>query len=151
MFLGNNREVEKDLLLKSNSFIEGLKIVHKKSGNNVWTLNARRADIIENEDKAKLSDITMTIEDKGITIHAENGLYDFSNRNLTFDSKITADAKDYTIIADSVEWDQSKGEIRTAGNVKVESKKFNVEGAGMEADSNQKVRILKDVKATFYR
>lgn len=151
LFLGHNREVEKDLLLGRDSFIEGLKIIHKKDGKNIWTLDAKRADIVENEGKAKLTDIAMTIEDKGMTIHAGNGLYDMSNRNLTLHGSITADAKDYTIIADSAEWNNSTGEIKTVGDVRVESKKFNVKGAGMEAKSDQKVRILKNVKATFYQ
>ena len=149
-FFGNNREAERDLTLKGNSFIEGLKIVHKKDGSNIWTLYAKRADIIESKNKARLSDVAMTIEKKDMTIQAVKGLYDLESRNLTLEGRITAVAKDYTIIADSVEWDQSKEEIKTEGNVRVESKKFNVEGAGMEASSGEKVRILKDVKATFY-
>ncbi len=151
LFFGNNREVEKNLLLRGNSFIEGLRIVHKRDGNNVWILNAKRADIIESEDKAKLNDIVMTIENKGMTIYAGSGLYDMSTRNLTLDGKITADAKDYAIVCDSAEWNNSTGEVKTTGNVRFESKKFNVEGSGMEANTDQKVRILKNVKATFYR
>lgn len=150
LFLRNNREIEKDLLFRGNSFIEGVKIVHKKGDNQRWTLIAKRADIIEDEDKAELTDIVITIDDKGMTIHAENGLYDFLSRDLTLNRRIKAVTKDYTIIADSVEWNQSSGEIKTTGNVKVESKRFNVAGKEMEANSEQKVRILKDVKATFY-
>ena len=150
LFFGNNRETEKDLLFKGNSFIDGLRIVHKKDGKNVWTLNAKRADFAESEDKARLRNVAITVENKEMTIHAENGLYDLESRNLTLNGEITAVAKDYTIIADSMEWDQSREEMKTKGNVKVESKKFNVEGSGMEVNSEQKVRILKDVKATFY-
>jgi LPS export ABC transporter protein LptC len=149
--LGNNRNSGKGISLSGNSFIEGIKIIHKKDGNNIWTLSAKKADISSNEDRAVLNDIAMTIEDKGLTIHAADGIYDFLSRNLTLNGSITAIAKDYTITADSAEWDQSKNEIRTKGNVKMESKKFSVEGEGIEADSQQKVRILKNVKATFYR
>lgn len=149
--LGDNREIEKDFLLKGNSFIEGLRIVHKKDGNSIWTVNAKRADIIESEDKAKLTGISMTVEEKGMTIHAGEGLYDMSTRNLSLQGRITADANGYTIIANSAELDNSTGEIKTKGDVKIESKKFNVEGAGMEATSDQKVRILRNVKATFNR
>jgi len=151
LFLGSSKENGKNLFIKGNSFIEGLRIVQKKNGVNVWTLTAKRADITESEDKANLSDIAMTIESKGMTIYAKDGVYGMSTRNLTLQGKITAVAKGYTITADSAEWDQAKGGINTKGAVRLESKKFNVEGSGMEIDSEQKVRVTKNVKATFYR
>jgi LPS export ABC transporter protein LptC len=151
LLLGNNREQDKSLLLKGGSFIEGLKIIHKKNGTSMWTLNASRADIIEGSDRVKLNDIVLTVENKDMTIYSPEGFYNIESRDLTLNGKIKAVSKGYTIITESVEWNQSKGEIKTKEAVKIESKKFNVEGSGMEADSEQKVRILKDVKATFYR
>lgn len=155
LLLGYNRELDKALLLKGGSFIEGLKIVHKKNGISMWTLNASRADIIEGSDRVKLDDVVLRVENKGenkeMTIYSPQGFYNMESRDLTLDGKIKAVSKGYTIITESVEWSQSKGEIKTKEAVKIESKKFNVEGVGMEADSEQKVRILKNVKATFYR
>lgn len=151
LFFGNNKGLEKDLLLKGGSFIEGLKIIHKKNGTSMWTLNASRADIIEGSDRVKLNDVVLMVENKDMTIYSPEGFYNMESRDLTLNGKIKAVSKEYTIITESVEWNQSKGEIKTKEDVKIESKKFNVEGSGMEADSEQKVRILKNVKATFYR
>lgn len=155
LFLGNSRELDKALLLKGGSFIEGLKIIHKKNGISMWTLNASRADIIEGSDRVKLDDVVLRVENKDenkeMTIYSPEGFYNIESRDLTLNGKIKAVTKGYTIITESVEWNQSKGEIKTKEAVKIESKKFNVEGSGMEADSEQKVRILKNVKATFYR
>lgn len=150
-FFSTKRAAEKDILLAQNSFIDGLEIINKKDGNKVWTLSAERADIMESEDKALLSNISMTIEDKGMTIQAPDGVYDLAQKDLSLNGQIIAITKDYTITADSVEWNQSREEIIAKGNVKIEGKKFNVEGSGLEADSGQKMRILKNVKATFYR
>lgn len=151
LLLGNNKGLDKALLLKGGSFIEGLKIIHKKNGISMWTLNASRADIIEGSDRVKLNDIVLTVENKDMTIYSPEGFYNTESRDLILNGKIKAVSKGYTIITESVEWNQSKGEIKTKEAVKIESKKFNVEGVGMEADSEQKVRILKNVKATFYR
>lgn len=151
LFFSTEKEAEKDILLAKNSFIDGLKVINKKDGNKVWTLSAERADIIESEDKAMLTNVSMTIEDKGMTIQAPDGVYDLAQRDLLLNGQITAITKDYTITADSVKWSQSREEIITKGNVRIEGKKFKVEGSGLEADSEQKMRILKDVKATFYR
>ncbi|MCX5717346.1 MAG: LPS export ABC transporter periplasmic protein LptC [Nitrospirae bacterium] len=151
LLLGNNKGLDKALLLKGGSFIEGLKIIHKKNGISMWTLNASRADIIEGSDRVKLNDIVLTVENKDMTIYSPEGFYNTESRDLILNGKIKAVSKGYTIITESAEWNQSKGEIKTKEAVKIESKKFNVEGTGMEADSEQKVRILKNVKATFYR
>lgn len=151
-FFGSNKGQEKDLFVKGGSFIEGLKIVHKKSGASVWTLNAKRADMIEGSDKVKLNDVVILVENKGMTIYAPDGVYDMGTRNLSLNGKIkSVSEKGYTIETQAVEWDQAKGGIKTKENVRIESKKFNVEGSGMETDSEQKVRILNNVRATFNR
>ncbi|MCE5194202.1 MAG: LPS export ABC transporter periplasmic protein LptC [Nitrospiraceae bacterium] len=145
-----NRELEKDFRLKGDSFIEGLKIVQKKNGNNIWVLNAKRADIVEKENKAMLSNIEILITEKEMKIRAADGLYDMSGKKFTLLGNIIADTKDYTIIANTAEW-TSNGEIKTKGDVKIEGRRFTIQGVGIEANSGQKVRILKDVKAVFYR
>ncbi|OGW56908.1 MAG: LPS export ABC transporter periplasmic protein LptC [Nitrospirae bacterium RBG_16_43_8] len=150
LFFGNNKGLKKSLPFKGGSFIEGLKIIHKKNGTSMWTLNASRADIIEGSDRVKLNDVVLTIENKEMTIYSPEGFYNMESRDLTLNGKIKAVSKGYTITTESVEWNQSRGEIVTKEAVKIESKKFNVEGVGMEADSEQKVRILKNVKATFF-
>lgn len=149
IFLADNKEVEKISLSRGNSYIEGLKIANKKDGAEVWVLNAKRADIIESENKAKLTDIVMKVSQNGLTVKSEDGVYDISNKSLILKKTITAETKDYTIITDRIEW-TSAGEIKTGSDVRFISKKFNVEGEGMCADSDQKVRILKNVKAIFY-
>jgi len=150
-FMGNKRELDKTMLLKGNSFIEGLKIIHKKNGTSMWTLKASRADIAEGSERVKLKDIVLLVENRDMTIYSPEGFYNLESKDLTLNGKIKAVSKGYTIITESVEWNQSKGEVKTNENVRIESKKFNVEGSGLEADSEQKVRILKNVKATFYR
>lgn len=151
MMLRNGREISGDLQIKGNSFIEGLRILQKNNGTAIWTLSARKADFIEGEDKAELSDITMIIQKNGLVLYADNGIYNLSDQRFTTEGEVKADAKDYTIIADSVDYEASSGEIKTGGRIKVEGKKFKVEGKGMKTDAGQKVSILNDVKATFYK
>lgn len=151
VILRSSREISGDLQIKGNSFIEGFRIFHKKNGIDVWTLSASRADFTESEKKAELSGITMTIQKNGFVLYADKGVYDLSGQRFTTDGSIKAETKDYTITADSIDYEISSGEIKTEGRIKVEGKKFEVEGRGMKADAGQKVSILSDVKATFYK
>jgi len=64
---------------------------------------------------------------------------------------ITAHSENYVITTSQASIDSDGGTLETDRDVKIEGKKFNLEGKGMIADNNeQKVRILNNVKATFH-
>ncbi len=135
---------------QGTSFIEGLKIIHKKDGNESWVLTARRADIDDYRKKAHLEDMEMTENKNGLVLYADSGIYDFTSKILTITSTVTADSKSYSLTADTVTLDSLKQHLASAGNVKIRGKTFTIEGTGMEiTDRKQKVRILKNVTAIF--
>ena len=149
IMLRGERESSINIKVKSNSFIEGIKILWGKDGNTVWTLTAKRADIRENENMAELSDITVAVQKNGMILHSDKGTYNLLTHDFTVNSEIQADTKDYKIITSLINYDASTGEIKTDEKVTAEGKRFKVEGKGMTLDSEQRVRIHNDVKATF--
>lgn len=151
VMLRNSNEITRDLQIKGNSFIEGLKILHKKNGITIWTLSAKKADFMEGENKAELSDINMVMQKNGLVLYADKGVYNLLDQDFTTDSLVKAEGRDFVITADSIDYETSSGKIKTEGQVEVKSKKFKVEGKGMRADEEQKVSILNDVKAIFYK
>jgi lipopolysaccharide export system protein LptC len=149
LMLGTGRETPGDFSIGGGSFIDDVRITQKKGGTTLWTLTASKARFTEDENRAELQDISMELEKNGVVLHAEKGIYNLSDRSFTTDSIVKADAKNYTITADSVDYELSSGKISTDGRITVEGKGFRVEGKGMKADSAQRVEILHDVKATF--
>ena len=85
----------------------------------------------------------MELQKNGVILHAEKGVYNLSDKSFPTDSIVKADAKDYTMTADSVDYEISSGKIRTDGRITVEGKGFRVEGKGMKADSAQRVEYFK--------
>lgn len=148
MFRGE-REGSVNVKVKNNSFIEGLKILHEKNGNTVWTLTARKADFTDDGNMVELSDLTVTVQKNDMTLYADKGTYDLSTRNFAINSDIRAVAKDYQITTSSIEYEAFSGNAKTDERITMEGKRFKVEGRGMALDSEQKVRIQNDVKATF--
>ena len=145
------RGTKTDVLMKGESYIEGLRLVHRQNGSKDWTLTARRADFTDKGDKAYLSGIEMDIESKGIKVYADKGLYDMNARDLSVDGKVIAKGDSYSITSDGARFDSASGMLKADGGVRIEAKRFSVQGTGMEADNTaQTVRILKDVKAVFY-
>ena len=140
-----------DVLRKGESYIEGLRLVHRQNGNKDWTLTARRADISDKGDKAYLSGIEMDIASKGIKVYADKGLYDMNARDLSIDGRAIAKGDSYSITSDGARFNGASGMLKADGGVSIEARRFSVQGTGMEADNNaQTVRILKDVKAVFH-
>jgi len=140
-----------DIRLKGASFFEGIRIVQKEKGVRNWILTAKRADISKKGDEAKLTDIKVEVENKGVTIYADKGLYNMDTKKMSIEGPITAKKDDYSITTAQVEIDSSTGLLKTSEDVHIKGQKFTLDGKGMEIKNNeQKVRILKDVRATFH-
>lgn len=140
-----------DLQAKGDSFIEGIKIVHKKNGAPDWILIARRADISRGGEEAHLHDLTLSMQDRGLTIRAGQGVYDFLKKNIEITGKLTAEGNHLAIATEDVSFDNGSDVLKTDAPVIIEGKKFVLGGTGMKVDTTeQKMRILRNVKATFY-
>lgn len=148
--VGGEKDSKLDIHLKGESFLEGLKIIQKKNGVQDWILTAKRADISKDGNEANLTGIEMEVKNKGITIFAEKGLYNMNTKKISVEGPITAKNNTYSITTEQVEIDSDAGLLTTGKDIRIEGKKFILLGKGMEVNNNeQKVRIMKDVKATF--
>ncbi|MDQ7786506.1 MAG: LPS export ABC transporter periplasmic protein LptC [Thermodesulfovibrionales bacterium] len=149
--LRSGKEMVGDIRTRTDSFLEDIRIVQKKDGVTTWTLTASKADFREGEQRAELSDIELRIEKNGMILHADRGVYDLSSQSFSTDETVKVSGKDIRVSADSLDYDVASGKIRTDGKIRVEGKGFSIEGTGMQADSEQKVNVLNDVKATFHK
>ena len=139
-----------DIHLKEESFFEGLRIIQKKDGVPIWILTAKRANLSKDGNVADLTGVEMEVKDKGTTIQAEKGLYNMLTKKISVEGTITAKNSNYSLTTRQVEIDSAGGLLTTDKDVHIEGKKFTLDGKGMEVRNNeQKVRILKNVKATF--
>ncbi|MEW6571716.1 MAG: LPS export ABC transporter periplasmic protein LptC [Nitrospirota bacterium] len=145
------RETNGNLNLRGKSFLENVKIIHREDGETLWILTARKAEFMQHENKAELSGVSLSIPENSVTLYADKGAYNISERNFTTDEIVTAKAAGYRITADSIDYEISSGKVKTGGRIKIEAKGFEVEGVGMSADSEEKVSILNDVKAIFHK
>jgi len=143
------KESDVDLRVAGSSFLEDIRILQKKKGMTVWTLTAEKADFLEGEDKAELHSISLAVPENNLILSADKGIYNFSEKSFTTDTIVEARTENYRITADSLNFDVSSSNIQTEGRVRLDGKRFSVEGQGMQAGKEQKVRIFNDVKAIF--
>ena len=150
LILRSGKEPDRELHVASGSFIEDIRILQKKKGATLWDLTANRADF-ETEDRAKLSNVSISLQKSGVVLFADKGTYNLVDKSFTTESAVKADGKDYSITADSVDFEVISGNIKTDGRVKMEGKGFDVEGKGLKAETGKKVEIFDDVKAIFHK
>ena len=151
LLLWSEKGTNVTLKIKENSFIEGIRIVYGKDGDMVWTLTAKKADFTQDENIVELTDVAVLVKKNGMSVYTDKAKYDLLTQNFITEGEIRANGKDYTITTASIDYEASSGKLKTENPIKVEGKRFTVEGKGMTLDSNQRVRILNNVKATFYK
>ena len=138
------------LSVRAHSFIEGLKIVDKKNGADTWMISAKRADFTEDERFAKMDSVTITIVKEGIIVHAPKGSYDFLSKILWLEDEVTMDYKDSVLTAGGISMDLHNRRLTSDGAVCMKGKKFRIEGEGLSANDEQKVSLLRNVRANFF-
>lgn len=148
----SEKGVRLDLQATGDSFIDGIKIVHKKNGNSDWVLTARRADITKGGDEAVLQDLKLAMQDRALTVYADQGVYGLEDKNIQIIGKIAAEGRQVSVETSDVSFDNNNNMMTTGEPVMIKGKKFVVQGRGFEANTlEEKMRIFHDVQATFYR
>ncbi|HCC68703.1 MAG TPA: hypothetical protein DEP99_02325, partial [Nitrospiraceae bacterium] len=107
----------------------------------------------EGEKEILLKDITLKLHhDNEIILTGSSGIYNVQNNTLAVNKPVEVSMNFYKLTTDSLLWNGSEELITTTDNVKLIGKTFLIEGRGLSATiGEQKVRVLSDVKAQFYR
>ncbi len=134
---------------KSNSYIEGLRVVNKKNGTDLWVIKARKADLTRDETIARLESVTMDIKKEGVILNADNGVYNMNTKDLRLENNIKILTKDSVISAKELSWNSSVGMLSSPDKIQLEGGKYAIEGEGLTA-GDSRVKLLRNVKATFY-
>lgn len=135
---------------RGNSYIEGLRILNKKDGSELWTITAKRAVFSKDGSVAQLSDVTIDMKKEGAVLYADRGRYNMNSRNLDLEDNITIHRKDSVLSAKTLSWDAEKGVLSSKDGVQIQGDKFRIEGEGLSATGDNKVTLKGNVKAIFH-
>jgi LPS export ABC transporter protein LptC len=149
--LSGEREPRKDLSIqRGNSYFEGLKIVNKKDGMDAWIVTARRADLTKDETVAQMESVSIDLKKDGVVLSADNGTYHMQTHDLRLGNNIKIQIKGSVVTTDELSWNPSRGILFSKDVVRMEGDKFKIEGEGLTATKDNKVKLMKNVKATFF-
>jgi lipopolysaccharide export system protein LptC len=135
--------------------IEGFSFVQTKDGKMQWKVQARRARIVENESKAVLEDLQVTLfgeEGTQMILEGDEGVVDTESHNFTLkkrEGSIPIHLESgYTIYTNQLQWTDQNQEISTDAPVTIHGDGIKITGLGLRgALGTETFTITKDVRA----
>ena len=135
------------------SSMKDLFLTHKEKGLIKWELSADRALMPISKKEIYLSDLKLKINRQThIFLTSGSGIYEVEEENITLNTPVELKMKDTTFQTTTIKWNSADEFITTDDAVQFIGNKFKIVGKGMTAQlDKEKVRIMNDVKAVFYR
>lgn len=144
------KESKKVSITTASSYIEGLKVINRIKGDTTWTIIAKRADLSKDERIATMDSIILEIKKENITLNAERGTFDLDTKDLKLEENITLRTKGYEAKLKDLFWNPSRGLLTSDKRIALKGDRFSIEGDGLSATEEQKLRLHKNVRAIFF-
>ncbi|RJQ51886.1 MAG: LPS export ABC transporter periplasmic protein LptC [Nitrospiraceae bacterium] len=134
------------------SSMQNLHLTHREDNQITWELSAREALFPTGSKEILLRSMGIRINrTPEIRLTGETAVYEVEKGEVAVNKSVEINIKDTTFTSDTLKWDSAKELLTTEDDVRFSGKNFLIEGTGLTASiEQQKVRILKNVKATFY-
>jgi LPS export ABC transporter protein LptC len=146
---------EQDLKIQptyQTSSMQDLHLTHRENDEIKWELSAKEAIFPMGEREISLKSIGLKIiQSPEIYLTSATGTYETDKGDIVFNNSVEMNIKDTKFTTNTLKWDSDSELLTTDDNVKFSGKYFLIEGTGLTAAiKQQKIQILKNVKATFY-
>jgi LPS export ABC transporter protein LptC len=134
------------------SSMKNLHLTHREGNQITWELSAVEAEFPVDTKEILLKSMGVRInQTPEINLKGESGIYAFESGEVFIGKSVELNIKDTTFTSNTLKWDSTKELITTEDDVRFSGNNFLIEGTGLSGSiKQQKVRILKNVKATFY-
>jgi LPS export ABC transporter protein LptC len=133
------------------SSMQDLHLTHREDDKIKWELLAKEATFSKGEKEIFLKSLGLKINQAPeIYLTSGNGVYETEKGNISLVESVEINIKNTKFMTNTLKWDSKSELLTTEDTVKFSGKNFLIEGTGLAASvKQQKIRILKNVKATF--
>ncbi|RJQ49071.1 MAG: LPS export ABC transporter periplasmic protein LptC [Nitrospiraceae bacterium] len=134
------------------SSMQDLHLTLRENDTVKWELSAREAVFPIGTKEVLLKTLGIKINQAPeILLASGSGVYTIDKGNVDLTGSVELNIKDTKFTTDSLKWDSRAELITTRDPVRFSGNNFLIEGNGLAASiKQQKIRILKNVKATFH-
>jgi LPS export ABC transporter protein LptC len=135
------------------SSMKDLYLKHREAGLIKWELAAKKALMPIGKKVIYLSNLDLEINrEPKVFMTSGSGIYEVENGDIKLDKPVEIKMDDTKFQTDTIRWNSADKFITTDNAVQFTGRKFKITGIGLTAQlDKEQVRIMKDVKAVFYR
>lgn len=135
------------------SSMQNLHLTHKEGSSIKWELTADKATLPTGNKKVLLESLALKVNrTPAVFLTGGSGVYEIEAGNVILNDNVEVTIKDAKFVTDSVNYDTKDELITTNDDIKFSGNNFLIRGTGLAAKvKQQQVRIINNVKATFYR
>ncbi len=133
--------------------MHNLHLTHKEGSSIKWELSADKAILPTGNKKVLLESLALKVNrTPAVYLTGGSGIYEIEDGKVTLDDRVEVTMEDAKFAADSVDYDTEAELITTNDEIIFSGSNFLIRGTGLAAQvKQQQVRVIKNVKATFYR
>ncbi len=134
------------------SSMHQIHMVNKKGNTVKWELSAKNAVFPKGNREIILNSLGLRLQHTPeIYLTSASGIYMIESGNMILNNSVELNVKDAKFKTAGVHWNSREETLTTNNDVEFIGKSFNITGKGLTAKTKeQKIRILKNVKAIFY-
>lgn len=153
IILNYNEPGVKMFPLLQTSSMKNLYLKHKEGGKVKWELSSDNAVLPLGNKEVFLDSLVLKInQTPEIYLTSGSGVYEIEQGDVTLNKPVKLKIREATFATDSLKWNSKKELITSDDQIKLSGNSFLITGTGLSAKvQEQQVRIIKDVKAIFYR
>lgn len=135
------------------SSMKNLYLKHKEGDKVKWELSSDKAVLPLGNKEVFLESLVVKInQTPEIYLTSGSGIYEIEQGNVMLNKPVELKIREAKFATDSLRWNSKEELITTDDDIKLSGNSFLITGTGLSAKvPEQQVRIIKDVKAIFYR
>lgn len=146
--------MEQETPVKFKIGIEGstfkdLRFIQKREGQIKLNLYSKEAFLYDEGKLMELKELTIFIPERDFKVFAQKGFYNLETGNFSLREMIEGITKDLKILAIEADWDSKSKVLYSEKPIKIEGKKFKIEGGSGKADESL-IELKKGVRAIVY-
>ncbi len=146
--------IEQETPIKVKIGIEGstfkdLEFIQKREGQIKLNLYSKEAFLYDEGKLMELKELTIFIPERDFKVFAQKGFYHLETGDFSLREMIEGITKNFKILASEANWDSKSKVLYSEKPIKIEGKKFKIEGGSGKADESL-IELKKGVKAIVY-